>query len=179
MAMRDPAFDDYVLQIHAVLDKLDYFRLLGVDKAARIPDVKKAFFAIANKFHPDRNRDADPQTAQAIYDIFKRLNEAYRVLCDHEQRKLYEACLAEGKIRLTFEDRRTMAPKSPEETIQSREARQFFLKARDELKGGNLLQADLHIKMAKSREGENAAIESMIAQVAAAKAEKAKQKATK
>jgi DnaJ-class molecular chaperone len=174
--MRDPAFDDYVLKIHAVLDKLDYFRLLGVDKAARIPEVKKAFFAIANKFHPDRNRDADPQTTLAIYDIFKRLNEAYRVLCDHEQRKLYEACLAEGKIRLTFEDRRTMVPRSPEETIQSREARQFFIKARDALKQGNLMQAELNIKMAKSREGDNAAIESVAAQIVAAKDEKEKQK---
>lgn len=177
--MRDPAFDDYVLKIHAVLDKLDYYRLLGVDKAARVPEVKKAFFAIANKFHPDRNRDADPRTTQAIYDIFKRLNEAYRVLCDHEQRKLYEACLAEGKIRLTFEDRRTMVPRSSEETIQSREARQFFIKARDALKQGNLMQAELHIKMAKSREGDNAAIESVAAQIVAAKAEKEKQKAGK
>jgi DnaJ-class molecular chaperone len=178
-AMRDPAFDDYVLKIHAVLDRLDYYRLLGVGKTARVPDVKKAFFAIAGKFHPDRNRDADPQTKQAIYDIFKRLNEAYRVLCDHEQRKQYEACLADGKIRLTFEDRRTMAPKSPEETIQSREGRQFFIKARDELKAGNLLQAELNIKMARSREGENAAIESIAAQVVAAKAEKASKREAK
>jgi DnaJ-class molecular chaperone len=179
--MRDPAFDDYVLKIHAVLDRLDYYRLLGVDKSARVPDVKKAFFAIANKFHPDRNRDADERTAHAIYEIFKRLNEAYRVLCDHEQRKLYEACLADGRIRLTGEDRRTMtmAPKSPEETIQSREARQFYIKARDELKAGNLLQAELNIKMAKSREADNAAIESMAAQVVAAKAEREKKKAGK
>jgi len=175
--MKDPAFDDYVLKIHAVLDRLDYFRLLGVERNARIPEIKKAFFAIAAKFHPDRNRDADPRTVQAIYDIFKRLNEAYRVLCDHEQRKQYETCLAQGKNRLTFEDRRAAVPRSPEEMIQSREARQFFIKARDEFKQGNLLQAELNIKMARSREGENAAIEFLGAQVAAAKAEKEKQKA--
>jgi DnaJ-class molecular chaperone len=177
--MRDPAFDDYVIKIHEVLDKLDYYRLLGVDRNARIPEVKKAFFAIANKFHPDRNRDADPRIAQAIYDIFKRLNEAYRVLCDHEQRKQYEACVAGGKLRLTFEDRRTAVPRSPEETIQSRDGRQFFIKARDAMKQGNLMQAELHVKMAKSREGENAAIESLAAQIAAAKAEKERQKTGK
>jgi len=177
--MRDPAFDDYVLKIHAVLDRLDYFRLLGVEQGARIPEIKKAFFAIAGKFHPDRNRDADPKTAQAIYEIFKRLNEAYRVLCDHEQRKQYEACLAQGRNRLTFEDRRAAVPRSPEETIKSREARQFFVKARDELKAGNLMQAELNAKMAKSREGDNPAIESLIGQVAAAKTEKEKQKANR
>jgi DnaJ-class molecular chaperone len=177
--MRDPAFDDYVLKIHAVLDRLDYFRLLGVDRNARVPEVKKAFFAIANKFHPDRNRDADPATMRAIYDIFKRLNEAYRVLGDHEKRKLYEAALAEGKNRLTLEERRTTVPRTPEETIQSREARQFFIKARDALKQGNLMQAELHIKMAKGRESENMAIESIAAQIVAAKAEKEKQKERK
>ena len=175
--MRDPAFDDYVLKIHAVLDRLDYFRLLGVEKSARIPEIKKAFFAIAGKFHPDRNRDADPGTAQAIYEIFKRLNEGYRVLCDHEKRAAYDAGVADGRLRLTLEDRRTTVPKSPEESIQSREARQFFIKARDALKAGNLMQAELHIKMAKSRESDNAAIESIAAQVTVAKAEKQKPKA--
>ncbi|HUT77787.1 MAG TPA: DnaJ domain-containing protein, partial [Polyangia bacterium] len=83
MTVRDPAFDAYVLQIHAVLERLDYYRLLGVDRGARIPEIKRAFFGIAARFHPDRNRDAEQAVAAAIYEIFKRLNEAYRVLCDH------------------------------------------------------------------------------------------------
>ena len=174
--MRDPAFDEYVLKIHAVLDRLDYYRLLGVGKGARLGEVKKSFFAIAAKFHPDRNRDADPETAKAIYEIFKRLNEAYRVLCDAEKRAAYDGMLAAGKVRLSLEERRTVAPKSAEESINSREARQFFIKARDAMKAGNLMQAELHIKMARSREPENAAIESLAAQVTAAKAEKQKQK---
>jgi len=167
--MRDPAFDDYVHKIHAVLDKLDYYRLLGLDGNARLPAIKKAFFAIAAKFHPDRNRDADDRTAEAFYDIFKRLNEAYRVLGDSEKRALYDAGLAEGKLRLVIEERRTTAPKAPEETIKSREGRQFFIKAREELKAGNVMQAELHITMARMRDPNNAAIESIAAQVAAAK----------
>jgi curved DNA-binding protein CbpA len=175
--MRDPAFDDYVHKIHAVLDRLDYYKLLGVDRGARLPAVKKAFFTIAAKFHPDRNRDADDRTAQAFYDIFKRLNEAYRVLGDHEKRALYDAGLAEGKMRLVIEERKTAVPKTPEETIKSKEARQFFLSARDALKTGNLMQAELHIMMAKAREPENLAIESIAAQVLSAKAAKQKPRA--
>jgi curved DNA-binding protein CbpA len=176
--MRDPAFDDYVHKIHAVLDRLDYYRLLGLEKDARTPAVKKAFFAIASKFHPDRNRDADEPTAKAIYEIFKRLNEAYRALGDPEKRALYDAGLAEGRLRLVIDERRSMAPRTPEETIKSKEARQFFLKARDELKAGNLMQAELNVTMARGREKDNAAIEGIAAQIAAAKAEKKKPSTT-
>ena len=59
MKSRDPQFDNYVLKIHAVLDRIDYYRLLGVKHDATRADIKKAFHGIARKFHPDRNRDAD------------------------------------------------------------------------------------------------------------------------
>jgi curved DNA-binding protein CbpA len=171
MTARDPAFDAYVLQIHGVLDRLDYYRLLGVDRGARIPEIKRAFFGIAARFHPDRNRDAVPAVGAAIYEIFKRLNEAYRVLCDHEKRKAYDAALAEGKTRLSTEDRRVAQPKTPEDSIQSREARQFYREAAAALEAGNLMQAELHIRVARSREGrDNEAINGLEGRVRAARA---------
>jgi len=171
MRPRDPAFDAYVLQIHAVLDRLDYYRLLGVERDARIPEIKRAFFGIAARFHPDRNRNAEPEVGAAIYDIFKRLNEAYRVLCNHEKRKVYEAVLARGKLRLSTEDQRAATPKTPEQTIQSREARQFYHEAAAALEAGNLAQADLHIKVARTREGKaNQAIDRLEQRIREARA---------
>lgn len=182
---RDPSFDAYVLKIHEVLDKLDYYRLLGIAQTARIPEIKKAFYSIAAKFHPDRNRDADERVSRAIYDIFKRLNEAYGALCDYEKRQVYNRGLAEGQVRLEVEGRRSMVPKTAEDTMKSREARQFYRQAAEALKGGNLLQAELHVKVARSREEEsNAAIESLFtriqeAKAAAAAAKKEKRKSKK
>jgi len=176
MGSRDPSFDDYVLKIYEVLDRLDYYRLLGVNREASNPEIKKAFFSIAAKFHPDRNRDADETVGEAIYTIYKRLNEAYGVLCDHEKKRAYDETLRDGRVRLELEDRRTAVPKMPEETISNREARQFFVQAREALKRGDVMQAELHIKVAKSREGDNAAIESMLAQIQVAKIEKKKKK---
>ena len=78
-----------------------------------------------------------------------------------------------------------MVPKTAEDTMKSRESRQFYRQATEALKGDNLLQAELHIKVARSREGEgNAAIESLFAKVqeakaAAAAAKKAKRKKKK
>jgi len=176
MSGRDPDFDAYVLKIHEVLCRLDYYRLLGVDRSAKIPEIKKAFFSIAGKFHPDRNRDADETVSQAIYNIFKRLNEAYRVLCDYEKRVLYDEGLDGGSTRFENEGRRTMIPKTAEETMTSREARQFYRQAAEALKSGNLMQADLHIKVASKREGENKAIEELMEKIDTALAEKKKKK---
>ena len=172
MTRRDPNFDAYVLKIHGVLDRLDYYRLLGVESGAGVSAIRKAFYAIAAKFHPDRNRDAEEGTRRALYDIFKRLNEAYRVLCDPERRRAYDEGLAKGKVRLEQEQRRGATPKIPEDTIRSREARQFYRQAAEELKNSNLMKAALHIKVAKAREPANQAIKDLDAEIEAAKVQK-------
>ncbi len=168
-AERDPAFDAYVLRIHEVLDRLDYYRLLGIERDARAGQVKKAFLQITARFHPDRHRNADPGIRDAIYNIFKRLNEAYRVLSDPQKKTVYDAQLDAGNTRFSTDLRMSTVPKSPEETITSREARQFYVKAAQCLKEGNFLQADLHVRMARAREPGNAAINELVASIAAMK----------
>ncbi|MBN2341193.1 MAG: J domain-containing protein [Deltaproteobacteria bacterium] len=169
MPNRDPAFDDYVIKIHNVLTKLDYYRLLGVQKDAGKADVKRAFLKITAKFHPDRHRDATPQIHEAIYDIFKRLNEAYRVLTDPEKRKLYDQQLSAGNVRFSTDLRMSMVPKTPEETITNRDARQFYVKSRECLTNGNIMQAELHAKMAKAREPNNEAVNALLSEIQEAK----------
>ena len=172
MSNRDPQFDAYVLKIHEVLDQLDYYRLLGVDREAGVSDIRKAFYSITAKFHPDRNRDAGPRIKKALYDIFKRLNEAYRILCDAPKRALYNKGLLSGKVRLEQENRRKTGPENPEDTIKSRDARQFYRQAATELKKGNLMNAQLHIKVAAGREPRSEAIKDLAKQIMEAKRKK-------
>lgn len=172
MTARDPNFDAYVLKIHGVLDRLDYYRLLGVESSSGVSDIRRAFYAIAAKFHPDRNRDAAEKVRRALYDIFKRLNEAYRVLCDAEKRRAYDDGLTQGKVRLEQESRRGSGPKNPEDTIKSREARQFYRKAKEELQKNNLMHAELHIKVAASREPGSKVIKELAAEILSQKKQK-------
>jgi len=67
------------------MSKRDYYEILGVDRSATDPEVKKAYRRIAMKFHPDRNpddQDADHK--------FKEATEAYDVLMNKEKRAAYD-----------------------------------------------------------------------------------------
>ena len=60
----------------------DYYNVLGVEKTASKDDIKKAFYKLASKYHPDK-KDGDEAK-------FKEINEAYQVLSDEKKRKEYD-----------------------------------------------------------------------------------------
>lgn len=66
-------------------DKRDYYEVLGVDKTADDATLKKAYRALAKKYHPDINpgdKDAEAK--------FKEASEAYAILSDSEKRRQYD-----------------------------------------------------------------------------------------
>ena len=76
----------------------DFYAVLGVAKDADSTAIKKAYRALARKYHPDRNPD-DAAAAEK----FKEIGEAYAVLSDDKERQQYDAIrsMAGGGARFT------------------------------------------------------------------------------
>ena len=69
----------------ATTEKRDYYEVLGVERAATIDEIKKAYRRLAVKYHPDKN-PGDPTAEEK----FKEAAEAYGVLSDEEKRARYD-----------------------------------------------------------------------------------------
>jgi molecular chaperone DnaJ len=78
--------------------KADYYSILGLTKEADHEAIKKAYRAMALKYHPDRNQ-GDAQAEER----FKEAAEAYEVLSDPEKRGLYDQYGHEGLRRTGFQ----------------------------------------------------------------------------
>jgi len=59
----------------------DYYQILGVSKTASADDIKKAYYKLAHKHHPDKGGDEKK---------FKEINEAYQILSNKEKRSQYD-----------------------------------------------------------------------------------------
>lgn len=65
--------------------KRDYYEVLGVGKSADDAEIKKAYRALAKKYHPDVN----PGNVEAEAK-FKEASEAYAILSDPDKRRQYD-----------------------------------------------------------------------------------------
>lgn len=77
-----PGFVEFKLKQMAFID---YYKILGVDKAIPQKDIRAAYKRRARQFHPDLHPD-DPKAKAK----FQALNEAYDVLGDPEKRDKYD-----------------------------------------------------------------------------------------
>jgi DnaJ-class molecular chaperone len=64
--------------------KEDYYKSLGVNRGASKAEIKKKYFEMAKKYHPDVNKE------KGADEKFKAVSEAYEILNDDEKRAAYD-----------------------------------------------------------------------------------------
>lgn len=111
---------------------LDPFKLLGVKEDATISEIKKAYYRLAKKFHPDHLPSGD---RNMYIENFLNITWAYKILIDEEKRKEVIKLLKEGKLEKDIDKMR-------------REARDRTLLEGINLLRKNNIRAEKYLKMA-------------------------------
>jgi len=100
---------------------VDLFKILGLGKDATKEEIKKAYYALAKKYHPDHLSN---DYKDSYINKFREITIAYKVLIDDKQRATYLRNVALGEFEMDTEKQR-------------RESREKLLK-----EGKNLLRKD-------------------------------------
>jgi hypothetical protein len=87
-----------ILGVFQSLPLRNHFEVLGVEPGCSDADVKRAYVALAKRYHPDVHRDRGLEDLHDVLEaIFIRVGEAWEVLADSRSRTSYEARL--GVVR--------------------------------------------------------------------------------
>jgi curved DNA-binding protein CbpA len=73
------------------LPSLDYYQIFDVSRGASEAEIKKVYFDMARKYHPDSfERDLPPELRKKVEDVFDQITKAYETLTDKEKRDEYD-----------------------------------------------------------------------------------------
>jgi curved DNA-binding protein CbpA len=169
-----PKSSEHIFSWLGVLDELNYYELFGVDRYATPDEVREAFHAFCDVFHPDRHQGRTPEERAALSVIFKRSTEAYLVLSDVGLRSHYDRDLAARPSAHPPRLNRSVRPHSPQRTpkplkiedaARSPSSRPFARRADELLKSGDLRQAKLQLVMASHLEPANEELKAALREV--------------
>ena len=173
--MQPPSLHQAAEEVRPLVEELfghlgdgSYYLFLGVTPKATPGHIQEAFYRRAEKLHPDRFYNlSDLELRNQIYEVYKRVAEAYRVLENAAARKAYDEGLVQGRNRMLVQEREGARLKAPDEGIESPQAKRFFRLGLDALRANDLKGALLNFNFALSMESGNATIQAQVADLEA------------
>jgi DnaJ-class molecular chaperone len=142
-----------VTRLHEGLSMLSYYDFLALRPGCDYVTVREAFYARAQRFHPDRfvamKGDA---IRQAAYEVYKRMTESFNVLMDPQLRLAYDAVRLQGKSRLSDVARAKRRLGADERQVANLFARIYMRSARAKLERGDIEAAWIDVQLGLSLE---------------------------
>jgi tetratricopeptide (TPR) repeat protein len=111
----------------ALAEKGNHYQLLGVTSDAGYQEIRKGFYVLARKFHPDRHMDR-PEWAKPLQQLMGAVTEAHKVLADETLRGNYDRKLThrQTEAQETLEECVKLAAKAERE--ENREGAIFWMR---------------------------------------------------
>jgi DnaJ-class molecular chaperone len=160
-----------VRALASLVDELDYYQLLEIARDAPASAVKRAYYAVTRRLHPDANRDLAAADRETLECVARRVSEAYQVLRDGRRRKAYDSQLATGAgARMQLAEAEAQAEREALDHHLGRtpNGRRFFNLARADLDRGDLVAAARNLRTALTFEPGNPYFKKKLDEVSAA-----------
>jgi len=141
-----------------LLDELDYYQLLETRRDVSTSELKRAYYDLSRRFHPDVMRHPPNALRASGERIAKRLTEAWSVLRDPRRRQAYDQKLSSGDgVRIQLAEAEAVADKkSVEERLGTTpNGRRYFTLAHTDIDRGDLKSAARNLQMALTFEPAN------------------------
>ena len=149
--------DQEIKALARMLDRVDYYRLLKIDRGAHAADIRGAYHAARRRFHPDRFLDRSADLRNAVNQIARRITEAYMVLRDGKKRPTYDKAIVSGAVRYSTEHAEDARSAEDARLGSTSNGRKFYAMAQQEAARGAPAKAVEYLKMALTFEPQNPA----------------------
>jgi DnaJ-class molecular chaperone len=145
-----------ILALARIIDQMDYYQLLHVERGASVREVKEAYYLSSRAFHPDANRQLPDELQDALAKIAKRVTEAYSVLRDPRRSKAYLEHLEKGNVRMQLAEAEAEADRqAKEDQGRTAEGRQYYNLAATDLRRNDYAAAVRNLQTAVTFEPDN------------------------
>ena len=151
-----------------IVDKQNYFEMLGVGPTATVDEVKAAYIALAKTWHPDRLPAALADVKDGCARVFARMSEAHQTLTDDDKRSRYSRLMKEGGE----------TPEQQQEIANVLGATVEFQKAEIWLRKNDLAQSEQHARRALELDPQQADYVALVAWLEALKVDSQSPEAT-
>ena len=142
--------------IYELLDKLDYYQLLGLARDSPQADIEPAFRAASRQYHPDRcARLGDKALTRRANQIYRTIGEANKTLKDPDIRATYDSELAEGNLRLSDEGRKEGGNDDPALAAKTEKGQKYWALALQQWRDGDYQGCVMNIQFAMNFEKDN------------------------